>query len=732
MADGDAQIVLPPETRSIMGPENGPFARLGTPLPQRPPDNPLFDDADIALDIGDGIKLSISSGDEDEELAAPYIRENREPPPFAENIALKLPEGSLANIGSMLIQGVDADIMSRSSWIDQYNKGIDLLGLKIEDIAAQSTRRNVSRANEPLLLEAMVKYFAGAAAEMLPAAGPAKVSTIGKTNTAEDELAQAFEDDLNYYLTDVAKEYYPDTRRMLMHQAFCGNGFKKIYRCPIRRRPVSESVMAPDLIVSEDASDLDNALRVTHRIDMMKVQLRRMQIVGHYRDIDLGTPGTMMGLGQSPLRKIKESEGLAVMGMGRPDDIPYEMLEVDTTLDIDEYGIDGYYERRTHEGMPLPYKIAVERNSQQILGMWRLWKPEDELCLKQNMYVKFGLVTGLGFLDWGFLQLLGNQTRSLRAILRILINAGTFANFPAGIKAKHVRTGTNEIAPGPGEWVDLDVPAGADLSKLVVPLPYKDPSAVFLQLYEMIKQDAMRLGGTVMLEVGEGRTNVPVGTVLAMIEQQVQVMADVFKNNHRAQKEELHKLRDLFADNPQDLNLLVRERPRSPEAQVHLWQAAEEFTTLTLSPGSDPNLPSSIHRLMSSNVLAMLAQQMPQQFDIQAVLEDVLKAIRKNPEEFIAKPEQQAPPAPDPKLTIATIKAQTEQAKQQTDAVIETGKLQVQREHLGIEAAKSAAQNQTDLAVAHAKNTTDLAAPYHQAAANPTPAPMTNGALPIP
>jgi len=207
---------------------------------------------------------------------------------------------------------------------------------------------------------------------------------------------------------------------MLMHQAFCGIGYKKVYRCPIRRRPVSESVLAPDLIVSEEATDLDSALRVTHRIDMIKSQLRRMQIVGQYRDIDLGMPGTQFQFGFSAQQKIRESDGLVAVNLGRPQDQPYEILETDQDIDIDTHMIDGYWERRTPDGLPLPYKITVERGSQQVLGLWRNWRPDDALCLKRNMYVKFGMVPGLGFHDWGFLQLLGNQTRALRAIWRLL------------------------------------------------------------------------------------------------------------------------------------------------------------------------------------------------------------------------------------------------------------------------------------------------------------------------
>lgn len=721
MSEDRGNIVPFQPPTQIAGQEGARVNQLGAALPSRPDvlSSPEAEDSEIAIDTGTGVAVLVSNGG-DVALSAPAIRRNPAAPPFNENLAITLLDDStLSNIASEVLQGVDNDILSRSTWIDQYNRGIDLLGLKIEDLANRGARRNVSRIGHPLMIEAMVKYQAGAEGEMLPAAGPVKVSTIGRVPEAEQRLADSFEDDFNYYLTDVATEYYDDTAQMLMHQAFCGIGYKKIYRCPIRRRPVSESVLAPDLIVSEEATDLDNALRVSHRIDMIRPQLRRMQIVGQYRDVDLGMPGTMMGIGQSAQRRIRESEGLMPMPVGRPEDLPYEILECDVYLDVDYHLIDGYWERRTPEGLPLPYKVTVERNSQQVLGIWRNWRPGDQLCLKRNMYVKYGMVPGLGYHNWGFLQLLGNQTRALRTVWRLLLDAGMFANFPGGIKNKNIRTSTNEVAPGPGEFVDVDAPLNADLTKQFVPMPYKDISSVLVQFSEIIKQDGMRLGATTMLEVGEGRTNVPVGTVLSLIEQQVQVMAAVFKRNHRSQKQELHKLRELFAENPSDLNLLVRDRPEDPMRPRHFWQAAQEFTDLSLSPASDPNVPARIMRVMAANVMVMLAQQMPQLFDTQAIARDVVTTIGKNPDEYVVR--NQAPPPPDPKVTAEVIKQQTAQSKQLSDQQIAAERVQAEREQTAVEAAKAAAENETARHVAAIKATTDTQAPYHKAAASPVP-----------
>lgn len=722
MSDDGDTLDLPPELLQIAGQEGARINNLGTPLPGAPD----WGDAEIVIQTADGgLTLGIGDGD----FPAPAIRESREPRPFGENIAKYLDDSTLANIASEIVQGVEADIVSHSTQVDQYSKGIDLLGTKVEEIANRSQRKNISRAGHPLMIEAMVKYWAGAAGEMLPAGGPVKVPTIGEVPDDIQALADAFEDDFNYFLTFVDKGYRPDTSQMLMQQAFIGIGYKKVYRDPLRDYPISRAINFPDLIISPEAVALETANRVTHRIDMMRAQVKRLQIVGQYCDVDLGMPGSMAGgIGGAANRKIRENEGMMIIGFGLPKDQPYEIWETDADIDIDEHDIDlgpGCWERKTPNGLPLPYKIAVERNSHKILGIWRNWRPTDPLCRKRNMYVKFGLVPGMGYYNWGFLHLLGNQTRVLRSIWRILIDAGMFSNFPGGIKAKQARTQTNEISPGPGEFVDIDLQPNQRIQDLVMPMPYKDVSANFVQLSEIIKGDAKALAGTVMLEVGEGRTNVPVGTILSLVEQQVQVMAEVFKGNHDAQKEELLKLRELFAENPRQLAVLCRDRPQDPQRPQHMWEKADEFTNLLLQPASDPNLPSRIHRVMMTNVMLMIAQQMPQLFDLSEIGKDAMQTIGKDPDRFLARGQAQAPP--DPKIIAETIKQQIAQAKQQSDAAQEAARLQVEREKLAVEAAKETASDQTDLAIAHAHGNAAAAQPYHEAAANLPLTPMPGG-----
>jgi hypothetical protein len=725
MADGT--IDLPSRQSRIEPNEAGMASDLGPAQQARPNWLDVIKgsgDPDVIIDVveeADGTISEIGS-DGSVTIGIPAIHTHRddEDAQFGENIADRI-EGALPGIAEEIIEGVEADSASRSPWTDQYQKAIDLLGLKIEDLNSQSRgrSRDVSRANHTLLIEAMVKYHAGAEGELLPASGPCKVTTIGRQPDTEEERAKDFQDTFNYFLTDVAKEYYPDTSRMLMHQAFCGQGYKKVFFCPIRNRPVSESINAPDLIISEQATDLDNALRVTHEIEMIEADIYRMHIAGHYREIELPQPTGNYGIGGSAQRKIKESEGLVVAG-SRPQDQPYLILESDAYLSTAYHDINLKFERKAPEGMPLPYKIAVDRTSHQVLGVWRNWKPDDIFFRKHNMYVKFGLVPGLGFHDWGFMQLLGNQTRNLRSMLRLLITAGMFGNFPGGMKLKGARTSTNEISPGPGEWVDIDVNMGpgVDINKLVAPMPYKGPDNVFVQLMELVKQDAMRLGGTVELQVGEGNTQVPVGTVLAMVEQQTQVMAGVHKRNHRSQREELRKLRELFIDNPGILWKLTRERPRSdPSAVAHQWQTASEMEDLNLQPASDPNVPSQAHRVMLANVLVMLAGQFGDKLDVNEILRTAVKSIGADPDRYVIRPGEQQPPPPDPRAVAAQMKAQQQQMDTAARGQEKMAELEVEKQKISASLAQSSQDNEARRAVEGLKQTGELAKAKIQAGA---------------
>lgn len=606
---------------------------------------------------------------------------------FNENLAERLSDGSKATIVEEILQGIDADERGRQQFIENYTKGIDLLGLKIEEQTNTKTqKRNVSRVRHPLLLEACVRGQSSARAELLPAGGPCKVLTVGGSEPNEDDLARAFESDMNYYLTTVAKEYYPDFDRGLFELYFGGNLFKKVYTCPVRRRPVSDTINVSDLIVSEDARNHQTATRVTHRSMMIPSMVKRMQWTGAWLDVELSVAMPNMDPAK---RKEREVMGIG-QGIGRPEDQERCIYETEYDIDLERFGIR---EKGGPRGLPIPYMVTIDKDSRRMLALRRNWKKGDKLFMRRQRYVHYCLVPGFGFLGMGYLHLLGNQTRALTAMWRILCDSGMFACFPGGVKAKGMRMSTNEIQPGPGEWVDIDIGPFDRIQDAMMPMPYKDPSAVFIQFAEIVGQDAQRMAGSIEMEVGEGRTNIPVGTIMSMIEQQTQVMAAVHKRLHTAQAQELLLLRAEFADNPDNLKWLNRD------LSAHAWDKAAEFMNLNLVPASDPNIPAQTHRIMQATSMVTLATSNPDIYDRLQVHKHALRTLGIiNSDPYLHAPTPTPPDpakaggkAPDPlgpqKLQLEAQEAQRKAAQETVESNRRQQELQLRSQNDQLELA---------------------------------------------
>jgi hypothetical protein len=637
-------------------------------------------------------------------------------PAFDDNLAAALDEAALGQIAELLLAGIEADERSRREMIEHYTRGMDLLGLKLEGdgagFAGGQGGKTISRVRHPILLWACVRFQAGARNELLPAAGPVKVKLDRADDAVGDALARDFERDFNHYLTVTASEYYPDTDRGLFYLAYGGTLFKKVYRCPLRERPVAECVYMPDLIVSNDATDLENAQRVTHRFEMAQDVVERLMAAGFYRDVDLAPPSEAT----VDAAKRKEAEIAGVdPTREQPQDKRHTIDECYAALDLAPYG---RREAGARPGQALPYRVSLDRDSRRILEIRRNWKEGDPRFLRRKRFVKFGLVPGFGFYDYGYLHLIGNHTKALTALWRLVIDAGMFATFPGGLRLKGSRTSTNEFRPGPGEFPEIDAAGVEDIRKLVFAMPYKEPSAVILEMIQLLQKDAAQIAGTVELELGEGRTNMPVGTVLSMIEQQTQVMSAVHKRNHQSQQEELLLLKELFAEDPAALTRFAIDPARR-------WEDAAAFADLALVPASDPNVPAQVHRILQSTVLWMMANAAPQLFNQQEVARRILRTINIGDGDSLLNGAPPTPVAPgaDPRAAGAAAEvalkqqklklAQQELAQQQTEsareaqasaleaqerqqdralkALIEGAKLAHQREKLVAQQARAAA-----------------------------------------
>lgn len=474
-----------------------------------------------------------------------------------------------------------------------------------------------------------------------------------------DLLADALEKDFNHYLTTTATEYYPDTVRMLFGVGFGGQGIKKVYNCPLRRRPVSESIAMEDFIVSNALTDLRNAARITHRITMRQSVMRRMQLLGVYLDIDLGAP--IDNGNTDPVKEAKADTMGVQLRSSRPEDAEYELYECYCELELDEFAPPQF----RGKGLPLPYRVTIERITQTILEIRRNWNEDDKECAAKEFFVDFSYVKAFGFYGIGLLHILGNLTKTLTAIEREFIDSGMFASFPGFLFAKGAgRQLTNQFRVGPGQGVGLDVGLKS-LAEAVQPLPYKDLPPAFAQFALHLEEMGRRLGGIANIDVGEGVQNAPVGTTLAQIEQATKPIGSVLKGLHASQARELQLLADRFREDPEAF-WRFNKSPAMPWQKAQFEHALNDFN---LVPVSDPNSPTHLHRMARASALIQIATTAPGLLNPQKVFKRVAGPLNiSDPDELLAPPMPQEQKQPDPaKMATAQAKVQGDQLRAQTD-----------------------------------------------------------------
>lgn len=638
-------------------------------------DLPVLDGA------GNVIKIEHADGSVTISVNGKPIREavSDSPKGWYENIAEKINDADLNALAQDLIRGIDDDKRSREDWIQQQAEGIKLLGLTLESVPSASgdsggAVEGTSKVRHPLLLEACLRFQANARSELLPTDGPVKIRDDNNNgNIADDQLAEALEKDFNHYLTKVAREYYPDTDRMLLKLGFGGMMFKKVYYCPMRQRPVSETVTASDLIVNDSATDLHSAKRVTHRIDMTPSLLKRMQLLGIYRDVVLGTP---LPPQVDALKQAQnEQEGKAAGG-ARPEDRDHEIYECYCEADIP--GFEHKWKGKV-SGLEVPWRVTIDVSSKQILSIVRNYPQTqgNELPEKRRTFVKYTFVPGFGFNDIGLLHILGNTTNAMTAAWRELLDLGMFANFPGFVYSKQGgRQNTTQfrIPPGGGQGFDTQ---GMPINQAIMPLPYNMQHApALMTLIDNMAQTGQRVGGTSEMMVGEGSSQMPVGTVLAMIEQAQQLVNSVHKRLHTAQAEEFELLAQCFRENP-DSFWQCNKKPAKQWDQETFLKALEDCN---LVPQADPNTASHTQRIVKVGVLKLMQQASPTLYDPIAVERLALQTLGiANPEQLLAPPSAMSKPSPEVEQAKAelAIKKQTADAatlKAQTEAQATTQK----------------------------------------------------------
>jgi hypothetical protein len=574
------------------------------------------------------------------------------------NLVDEIDQSELGLISNELMQGIDDDIQSRNDWIEDRAQGLKLLGLKIEipglnGGADGAPVEGMSKVRHPLLLEAVLRFQANARSELLPTDGPVKMRNDAVASTLEqDSMATALEKDFNHYLTSVAKEYYPDTDRMLFMLGFGGTSFKKVYFCPLRGRPVSESVDADDLIVNQAATDLSNAKRVTHRTFLRPSTVKRLQILGVYRDVSLSTPNSADI--DSVQREKMSQQGISPTA-SNPDDRDREIYECYCELNI--RGFEHKFKGK-ESGLEIPYRVTIDASTREILSVVRNYDEcKDELPEARTAFVKYTFVPGMGFYDIGLLHILGNTTNAVTAAWREMLDAGMFANFPGFLMADTgARQNTNIFRVPPG-GAALVKTGGMPLSQAIMPLPYKEPGQALMNLVSSMVETGQRVGGTSEVMVGEGRADAPVGTTLAMIEQAKMILNSVHKRMHTAQAEEFALLKQCFREHPESFYVRIK-RPTVQWNEQLLIQALDDCD---LVPQADPNTASHTQRVMKIMALKQLQQANPGLYDPIAIDMAALRAMGwSNPEQFMAPISAQGkmPPEMEQKIAELQIKKQ--------------------------------------------------------------------------
>jgi hypothetical protein len=555
------------------------------------------------------------------------IEEDDEEDDFDQNLAEVIPEAVLTSLTSELIGDFDSDISARKDWIQTYVDGLELLGMKIEE--RSEPWEGACGVYHPMLSEALVKFQAETMMETFPAAGPVKTQIIGKETPEKKDAAERVQQDMNYQITDVMKEFRPEHERMLWGLGLAGNAFKKVYYDPHLERQVSMFCPAEDVVVPYGASSLEAAERVTHVMRKTANDVRRLQHEGFYRDVDLGEPVQVM---DEVEKKIAEK-----MGFRASTDDRFKLLEMHVELDIP--GFEHKDDDGEVTGIALPYVVTIEKGTNNVLAIRRNWRPEDESCKKRNHFVHYGYIPGFGFYCFGLIHLIGAFAKSSTSLIRQLVDAGTLSNLPGGFKTRGLRVKGDDTPISPGEFRDVDVPSGT-MRDNILPLPYKEPSQVLYSLLGTIVEEGRRFAGSTELSTSDMSANAPVGTTLAILERTLKSMSAVQARIHYSMKQEFQLLKEIIRDyTPPKYAYEPTEGSRMAKQS--------DYDMVYVLPVSDPNAATMAQKVVQYQAALQLAQGAPQLYDLPLLHRQMLDVLGiKNYQKLVPMPDDMKPTDP--------------------------------------------------------------------------------------
>jgi hypothetical protein len=520
-----------------------------------------------------------------------------------QNLAEVIDEDVLQSMASDLVSDFQSDQESRSDWARAYVKGLDLLGMKVED--RQQPWAGASGVFHPILTEAVVRFQAQAMGEIFPASGPVRTKIVGKSDTEKKDQAFRVENEMNYLLTEEMSEYRDEMEQMLFKLPIAGSAFKKVYYDPLMERPCSMFVPSEDFVVSYGASDLKTCPRYTHVMKKTSNEVLQLQVNGFYRDVDLPDPEPDYSDIKQKYDELDGEEAVI------DDDDRHTILEMHVDMNMPEEFDDP-------DGIARPYVITIDKSSREVLSIRRNWYEDDEKKKKRMHFVHYRYLPGLGFYGTGLIHLIGGLAKSATSILRQLIDAGTLSNLPAGLKARGLRIKGDDTPLMPGEFRDVDVPGGAIRDSITF-IPYKEPSSVLYSLLGNIVEEGRRIGSVADVQVGDTNPQAPVGTTLALMERSMKVMSGVQARLHAALKQELRILAKIIHDN------MASEYSYEIEGE---FNRTEDFDgRIDVIPVSDPNAATMSQRVMQYQAALQLAQQAPQLYDMGKLHRQMLEVL---------------------------------------------------------------------------------------------------------
>jgi len=549
---------------------------------------------EIEIENPEGVKIGVDGVEID-------LMPEPEEEDFNANLAESMDEGALQTLAGEIMELVEADISSRKDWVEMYVKGLEVLGMKYEE--RTEPWNGACGVFSTLLTEAAVRFQSETIIETFPAAGPVKTEIVGAIDRLKEEAAERVRDDMNYQLTEVMTEYRPEHERMLFNLGLAGAAFKKVYFDPSLDRQTATFVPAEEIIIPYGNSDIRSAPRVSHLMRKTENDIKKLQVAGFYRDVDLGEPQTF----HTDIEKKKAED----QGYSLSDDDRYHIYEVHLDWDLEGY--------EDPNGIALPYVITIDKGTNQVLAIRRNWDPEDKRKLKRQHFVQYDYIPGFGAYGFGYIHLIGGYARAGTMLIRQLVDAGTLSNLPGGLKARGLRVKGDDTPIAPGEFRDVDVPSGS-IKDNIMPLPYKEPSQVLAALLDKITDEGRRLGSIADMQVSDMSANAPVGTTLALLERQLKTMSAVQARVHAAMKQEFKLLKAIIRD------YAPTEYEFDP-ASATRFAKQSDYDMVDVIPVSDPNSATMAQRIMQYQAVIQLSQGAPQIYDLPQLHRQMIEVL---------------------------------------------------------------------------------------------------------